>query len=87
MFGIGGPYATGAGDLGSGSANAGLNYFSKSAEEMIADVRPIILKDLPIKNLETVFVDTSTMTQDGPRRFVIENSGLDLQLVLRPLPK
>jgi hypothetical protein len=86
-FGIGGPYSTGAGDLGNGGGNAGLNYFSKSAEQMSADVRPIILKDLPIKNLETVFVDASTMTQDDPRRFVIENSGLDLQLVLRPLPK
>jgi len=86
MFGIGGPFSTGTGDLGNSSTTV-LNYFFKASEQMSNALRPLILKDLPIKKLETVFVDTSAMGEDDPRRFVIENAGLDLQLVLLPLPK
>jgi hypothetical protein len=87
MFGIGGPYSTGTADLGDSYASAVLNYFSESYEQMANALRPLILGDLPVKELQLVFTDASTMSQDNPRRFVIENSGLDFQLVLRPLSK
>ena len=61
-------------------------YFSKNSEPMSAEVRAIVLKNLPVKSLDTSYIDAAKMAQDDPRRFVIENSGLDLQLALRPLP-
>jgi hypothetical protein len=85
-FGIGGPYSSGFGPL-SDNNNVSLYYFAKSAEQMSVDIQKIVLKDLPVKNLGTYFVDAPTMPPDDLRRFVIENSGLDLQLVLRPVPK
>jgi len=90
MFGIGGPYLSGVGELGQvqGSpAEASVYYFTKDAEQISAEVRTIALRNLPTKSAETHFVDSAAMGTDDPRRFVIENSGLDLQIVLRPLRK
>jgi uncharacterized protein YceH (UPF0502 family) len=85
MFGIGGPYNTGMGPLGDNISGSSLYYFSKSSEPMSAEVRAVVLKDLPVKSLDASYVAASDMSQDDQRRFVIENAGLDLQLVLRPL--
>jgi hypothetical protein len=86
-FGIGGPYITGIGPLGEGGGTmSSIYYFSKNSEPMSAEVRAIVLKNLPVKSLDTSYIDAAKMAQDDPRRFVIENSGLDLQLALRPLP-
>jgi len=85
VFGIGGPYVTGTGPLGDGSSDSSLYYFSKGLEPMSAEVRAIVLKDLPVKSLDASYVSASAMSQNDSRRFVIENSGLDLQLALRPL--
>jgi DNA-binding ferritin-like protein len=87
MFAIGGPYISGnVGSLGDNGSNSSLYYFSKGSEQMSAQVRAIALKDLPITSLDSSYVDASDLLDDL-RQFVIENSGLDLQLVLRPLPK
>jgi uncharacterized protein YceH (UPF0502 family) len=85
MFGIGGPYNSGIGPLGDSGSNSSLYYFSKNSEQMSAEVRDIVLKDLPVKSLDSSYVAALGMSQDDPRRFVIENSGLDLQLILSPL--
>jgi uncharacterized protein YceH (UPF0502 family) len=83
-FGIGGPYTTGIGPLGNGTTSS-IYYFSKNSEPMSAEIQAIVLKDLPVKSLDTSYVDASEMPKDDIIRFVIENSGLDLQLALRPL--
>src|SRR5262249_12466330 len=65
MFGIGGPYATGAGDLGDGGGtSASINYFSTSSEPMSAEVRAIVLKDLHVDSIDTRYVDASKLQQD-----------------------
>ncbi len=81
-FGIGGPYGTGYGSLGDINETSVL-YFKKASEEMASNVSSIASKSLSIKGLKPVFVDvSSTMLPNDDRRFVIENSGLDVQLVL-----
>jgi hypothetical protein len=82
MFGIGGPYSSGYGQLGS-SPEATVFYFRHNSEQMAVEVAAMAAKTLSNKGLKRTFVDLSTFGKD--EAFVIENSGLDLQLyLLRP---
>ncbi len=81
-FGVGGPYASGFGSLGNINETSTL-YFKKASEQMASEVSSIASKTLSLKGLKPVFVDVSTtFPLNDPRRFVVENSGLDVQLVL-----
>jgi prefoldin subunit 5 len=55
-------------------------YFKKDSEGMATEVCAIALKKLAIANLKPQFLDATT--KDEFTRFVIEQSGLDLQLFL-----
>ena len=79
MFGIGGPYSGSYGALGN-SPEATVFYFRHDAEQMAVEGAAIASKILSIKALKPTFVDLSTLGRD--EAFVIENSGLDLQLYL-----
>lgn len=78
-----GPYSTGTASLGEDEISATVYYFSKHAEKMAQDVRAIALRDLPIKDVGVAYADVAKMSADDTRRFVIEKTGLDLQLALR----
>jgi len=78
MFGISGPYSTSYGPFGSAGEST-VFYFERSSEPMAIDAASIASKVLST-DVKAIFVDPGT--QDEPRRFVIENSGIDLQLVL-----
>lgn len=80
MFGIGGPYSGGYGNFENANDNTTVFYFHHNSEQMARDVAAIASKTLSIPHVEPRFVDPSTLTKD--LSFVIENSGLDLQLYL-----
>jgi len=81
-FGIGGPYGTGYGSLGDINETSVL-YFKKASEQMASEVSSIASKTLSLKGLKPVFADVSmTFLPNDDRRFIVENSGLDVQLVL-----
>jgi uncharacterized Zn finger protein (UPF0148 family) len=79
IFGIGGPYSGGYGQLGSSSETT-VFYFRHDSEQMAVEAAAIAAKTLSIKALKPTFVDLSAFPKD--EAFVIENSGLDLQLYL-----
>ncbi len=81
MFGVGGPTTAGLGALGDSYGTA-LFYFKRDAQHMAQEASDIISRVLSIKSLKPTFVDPSAFPNIVLRRFVIENSGLDLQLVL-----
>jgi uncharacterized Zn finger protein (UPF0148 family) len=81
MFGIGGPYFTGSGPLGTANQSA-VFYFQHNSEQMAVDVAAIVSKTLSIKGVVPRFVDVSAFNPADDRRFLIENSGLDLQVYL-----
>ena len=60
-------------------------YFNKDAESTAAAVRALVSRDLSMRDLKSLFIDSGA--QDESRRFVIERSGLDLQLVLVHSPR
>jgi hypothetical protein len=78
-FGLGGPYNTGYGPLGDSNETV-VFYFKKESEQMAADVCAIVSKDLSIKAFKPQFINPTN--EDADRRFIIEHSGLDLQLYL-----
>jgi archaellum component FlaC len=80
MFGIGGPYSTSFSALGDTTANTALFYFNKELTPIAMTVGSIVSEDLSIKGLKPTFVDPSSLRKEDMRRFVIEQSGLDLQL-------
>ena len=77
IFGIGGPYSASFSELGGGSDTA-LFFFKRVLNPLATAVCTIISEDLPIKALQPTFVDPSGLSKE--MRFVIEQSGLDLQL-------
>jgi lactam utilization protein B len=56
-------------------------YFKKDPEQMATTVCAIVSKTLSI-NAKAQFVDTAAFGRNDLRRFVLEQSGLDLQLYL-----
>jgi hypothetical protein len=83
-FGIGGPIITGYGPFGT-SAQSAVFYFQAEGKAMAEEVASIVSKVLSLKSVQTQLVDPSTMDYDDYRKFTIENSGLDLQILLRSL--
>ena len=80
MFGIGGPYVTGYGPLGN-SLRTTVFYFDRSSQPMAHNVAATASRILSIEAVEPQFVDVSDVQQKDIV-FLIENSGLDLQLYL-----
>jgi hypothetical protein len=81
MFGIAGPYAGGFGNFGNPANGATtVFYFNRNSEQMAHDVAVIASKTLSVGPVKPQLVDPSTLSED--LAFVIENSGLDLQLYL-----
>jgi outer membrane murein-binding lipoprotein Lpp len=86
MFGVGGPYLSGLGPLGNSGGKTTVLYFKKDLEPMATAVCALVSKTLSIGDLKPVFSDSALL--DDTRRFVIERSGLDLQLILlHPRPR
>jgi hypothetical protein len=83
LFGVGGPYMTSFGRLGDKGNGTTIFYFTKSAEQMAVDVSRLASKALSNIRVEPIFEDLSDLAVDDARRFVIQNSGLDLQLFFR----
>jgi hypothetical protein len=83
-FGIGGPINTGYGPLG-GTSTSSVFYFQEETKSMAEDVASIVSKVLSLKSVETQLNDPSTMSNQDYRKFILENSGLDLQIYLRNL--
>jgi hypothetical protein len=81
-FGVGGPYYSGFGGLGDSNQTT-VFYFKKDAEAMANEASAIastILSD----NIRPKFVDPQSFSKDDLRGYVIDHSGLDLQLVVIP---
>jgi len=79
MFGIGGPYSGGYGPFGESSVTT-VFYFKRKSEPMARDVAAMVTK-IVSKTVEAKFVDIASFSQKD-EAFVIEQSGLDLQLYL-----
>jgi hypothetical protein len=83
LFGVGGPYITGFGRLGDRGNGTTVFYFNKNAEQVAVYVSRLVSEALSNIRVEPIFEDLSDLAVDDARRFVIQNSGLDLQLFLR----
>jgi hypothetical protein len=84
MFGIGGPYFGGIGAFGV-SDETTVFYFQHNSEQMAGDVASMVSEALSIKALQPRFADITALPKDWS--FVIENSGLDLQIFLFRSPR
>jgi hypothetical protein len=82
MFGIGGPYSTSFGAF-LGTVGTGVIYFQASSQQMAVEVGGIVSRILSIRAIEPKLLDASTLLGADEEKFVIENSGLDMQIVLR----
>jgi hypothetical protein len=85
-FGIGGPYTSGWGSLGTSNETA-VFYFKKTSEQMATAVCAILAKALSITAPKPQFVDPAGLVDNADLRFVIEQSGLDVQIYLHHLHK
>jgi hypothetical protein len=83
-FGIGGPYFGGIGAFGL-SDETTVFYFQHNSEQMAVDVAAMVSETLLIKVLQPRFVDINALPKDWS--FVIESSGLDLQVFLFRPPR
>jgi hypothetical protein len=79
-FGVDGPYNSSFGGLGDSPAGSAVFYFEKESEQAAMTICAIASEDLSIMDLKPTFVDRSAFRRDDMRGFVIEESGLDLQL-------
>ena len=79
-FGLGGPYFEGFGPFANSNNQTTLFYFKPSSKTMASYVATRVSQSLQIETVQTQFVDTSALSKD--ETFVIDNSGLDLQLYL-----
>jgi hypothetical protein len=79
QFGVDGPYSSSFAALGDSSGST-VFYFEKESEQAAMTICAIASEDLSIKDLKPKFVDRSAFRRDDMRGFVIEQSGLDLQL-------
>lgn len=84
QFGVGGPFNSGVGNLGGGTVGTTINYFASASKAMSDEVRGIVIKDLNIPDAPTRYVPAETMLWDDLQRFVIENSGINFQIVIQP---
>jgi hypothetical protein len=84
-FGVGGPYASGFGALAGSGGKTAVLYFKKDSESTAAALCALVSKDLSMKDLRPLLIESSA--QDESRRFVIDRSGLDFQLVLFHRPR
>jgi hypothetical protein len=80
--GIGGPYGTGFGPLGDAiGSDTKVFYFSSQAERMANEVRTLTSRVLTLRVDDTpILVDTSKF--DDSLKFVIDSSGIDVQLYI-----
>jgi hypothetical protein len=83
-FGFSGPYYAGFNALGSASQTT-VFYFQHNAEQMATDVAAMASKTLAIKDVSAKFVEPSALSKD--LSFVIEKSGIDLQLFIFNIQK
>jgi hypothetical protein len=84
MFGIGGPYSQNFGLLGA-SNQTSVFYFNDYNQQMAIGVAELVSKTLSITPvLEPRLADLSNWPE---AKFVVEKSGLDLQLYLAPLQR
>jgi hypothetical protein len=83
-FGLGGPYGEGFGSPdNSNNQTTVLFYFDQKSKEMAIEVAAMVTKTLSIKTVESRFVDPAKI-QIKDQSFMIQNSGLDLQIYLEP---
>jgi hypothetical protein len=80
MFGVGGPLNSGLGPLGNTGGSTTVLYFKKDSVATATAVCAMVSKALSLGELKPQFVDP--VPQDETRRFVMEQSGLDLQIVI-----
>ena len=80
LLGVGGPYFTGFGSLNN-VTDTEVVYFQKSSAQRAAQLSALTSRILsqPVK---TELFDPASLPKEDTRRFVIEQSGLDLQLVI-----
>ena len=84
IFGTGGPYSTGFGPLGDYGTGTTIFYFNNEAKQMADEVRSLASSILTLKIDDApIFVDRSKFAPSDDRQFVIDNSGLDIQLYIR----
>jgi hypothetical protein len=84
-FGVGGPYYSGLSGLGDGNQTT-VFYFKNSGEAMAIELSAIASTALS-DTIRPRFVDPQSFSKDDLRGYVIEHSGLDLQLAVMPRPK
>jgi outer membrane murein-binding lipoprotein Lpp len=82
-LGVDGPYQTGFAALGDPN-NTTVFYFKPEDKAMADNVAKIASKALSVTAIQPRFVDRTKFTTSDDRRFVIENSGIDLQIVILP---
>jgi hypothetical protein len=83
LFGVSGPISQGFGPLGDFTGPI-VFYFDKAAEKMATEVAALVYKNIAIKT-PTQFIDASKLLDN--RKFIIPNSGLDLQIYLYRRPQ
>ncbi len=86
LVGVGGPFSQGWASLGD-SQETTVFYFKKDSEPMANNVSTIVSRSLSINVFKPQFVNPALMSKDDVRRFIIEHSGLDLQIFLARLQK
>jgi macrodomain Ter protein organizer (MatP/YcbG family) len=82
-FGVGGPYFSGFGPLGSGETGSTIFYYDPSSRDMANRIKIMVSETLRIQDVQVLYVDVSKLKNNDDMRYVIENSGLDLQIYLR----
>jgi hypothetical protein len=82
-FGLSGPYFEGFGSPDNSNNQTVVYYFDLKSKEMAVEVATMVSKTLSIKTVEPRFVDPATIPRKD-QSFMIENSGLDLQVYLEP---
>jgi hypothetical protein len=82
-FGVDGPYASQAALLGDSAEATQVFYFKRESERMADGVCAIVSGILPFRDLKPKYVDPTAFSKEDPRRFILEQSGVDIQILLR----
>jgi hypothetical protein len=83
MFGVDGPYAANFEAFGKNANETGVFYFKRESERFADAICAIVTKSVPYRALKPSFVAPSAFRKDDPRRLILEQSGLDIQIFLR----
>jgi hypothetical protein len=81
-FGVGGPYGSQFASLGSGDTGTTVFYYDSGAKDIADRIRIMVSETLHIRDVQVLYRKPSEI-QDKDLRYVVESSGLDLQIYLR----